>query len=132
MEIIIIGFHVALVIGIVLLVQAIRERKKQRLLGTSQTQETKQETSSTITTADPVSEQKEAVQIVHNGLENVLSHATSTLTNPNHRPEMVLSEISAVANGDTESASAKHCPSCNEPMDDAFDFCLKCSAPQTT
>lgn len=140
MEIIIVGFHLALIIGIVLLIQALAERRKQRLLepGKKQTEDAKQRASST-TPVEPISEQKQAVQVVHDGLEHVLNHLSPLASD---QPELVLSEIKTKttadntngdgSNGNKESSGGKHCPNCNAAWDDAFDFCLKCSAPATT
>ncbi len=107
MEIIIIAFHIFFVVSIVLLIQAIAERKKARALEANKTEATK--------TA------KQSVQLVHDGLANVVSHLTSI---EGLRPDLPLAEISASA---TEDNGVKHCPNCKTAWDNAFDFCLKCS-----
>ncbi len=128
MTLIIVAFHVLLVIGIVLMIQAVKEKKKLKALEASKALEKQSEAPSPIHTKsdtarvqEPVSEQKQAVQMVHNGLANVVSHLTAIET---HGPEMALSEISATA---TANGDKKHCPNCNAAWDNAFDFCLKCS-----
>lgn len=122
---IIVGFHIFLVVSIVLMIQAIAEKKKLKKLEASKIQETKLETPSVteakLVHSEPVCEQKQAVQLVHDGLVNVVRHLTAI---EGHRPEIPLSEISA-STADTNGA--KHCPNCNAPWDSAFDFCLKCS-----
>lgn len=132
MTIIIVGFHILLLIGIVLMIQAIAEKKRLKKLEESKTQETGSQTSSSSQTkleakpvqSEPVSEQKQAVQMVHHGLVNVVRHLTAI---EGHRPEMALAEISASAATASTANGAKHCPNCNAPWDNAFDFCLKCS-----
>lgn len=129
MTLIIVAFHILLVIGIVLMVQALKEKKRLKALAASNAQGTTSETLPTIqtktdirqATTEPVSEQKQAVQMVHHGLVNVVRHLTAI---EGHRPEMALAEISKSA---ADGNGAKHCPSCNALWDNAFDFCLKCS-----
>ncbi|CAN5728885.1 hypothetical protein BH10CYA1_BH10CYA1_50460 [soil metagenome] len=103
MTIIIVAFHILLIIGIVLMVQAIGEKKKLKALAASKILETKPEVLPELLSpipTEPVSEQKQAVQMVHHGLENVIRHLT---TIEGHRPEMELSEINTnlMANGGT-------------------------------
>lgn len=156
MELIIIGFHIALVVSIILFIQAVRERKKQQALEAKNAQESNgsgSQTSSLSSNANsastatstiasaPISEQQKAVQLVHDGLAHVVDH----LSHLGSVPEMSLTEANAKAsatansqadatthaagngNGSSSSTAEKVCPSCNEPWDSAFDFCLKCS-----
>ena len=101
MTIIIVAFHILLVIGIVLMFQALAERKKLKALAASKTVEHKPEAVSAVPT-EPVNEQKKAVQIVHHGLENVMRHLTSI---EGHSPEMGLAEISATAGSITDKTN---------------------------
>jgi len=123
LEFLVIGVNLAVIVGVALLILAVRKMDKQRQLGTSNPQQIKQKPYSK-EIIEPVSEQKRAVQLVHDGLENVLRHLSSIEC---HRPEMIMAEISA---GNRQvNSEVKHCPSCNAPWDNAFDFCLKCSHP---
>jgi hypothetical protein len=149
MELIIIAFHIALVIGILLMVVAIRDKKKLQALEASKNQETQSSSTSTessstnsgSTPAEPANEQKQAVQLVHDGLEHVVDHLTHSVGS---QPELSLaaiksseksesSETSATAGGEAgsnnggDSANGKVCPKCDAPWDNSFDFCLKCS-----
>lgn len=174
MELIIIAFHIALVIGILLMVVAVREKKKLKALEASQNQETQSNSTRTISTSastststtstsasttattsasaqsEPVNEQKQAVQLVHDGLEHVVNHLSQdglehVVDKLEHtegsKSDLSLAEINAQANskaGTTvEGATAtntepldsngKVCPKCDAPRDNSFDFCLKCS-----
>ncbi|MBI2811637.1 MAG: hypothetical protein HYX67_12540 [Candidatus Melainabacteria bacterium] len=92
MTLIIVAFHLLLIIGIVLMVQAIGEKKKLKkalALAASNSEEKKPEVTAAIP-ADPISEQKQAVQMVHHGLENVVRHLTSI---EGYDPEMAMAEI---------------------------------------
>lgn len=147
MELIIIGFHIALVIGILLLIQAIKEKKKLQALEASKNQNTSGNSTSTNSvtssvtnsssasaiTSEPVNEQKQAVQLVHDGLAHVVDHLAHAVEQAPHTEEeksnLSLAEASAAATSQTHDSNGngKVCPNCSEPWDKAFDFCIKCS-----
>ncbi len=122
-QVLLLGCLGLLIFGIVSLYKALSEKKAPKQLDTVQTLETRVDENSA-PTASTINEQMQAVQVVHSGLENVMTHLKSA---EGERPEMVLSEIGAEAEAQGAKAEIKHCSKCDAPLDSSFEFCLKCS-----
>lgn len=134
MYLIIVGFHLALIVSIVLLIQALYEKKQKQKALLAKTDNAKPQTKIAAVPVPMLTEQQRAVRLVHTGLSNVLEH----VTNLDHPPEKTLNQVQKVSNA-TESADSevkvsgqvidptkKVCSKCGDPWDSSFEFCLKC------